>query len=217
LRADDQADHAPLRLGDEAPNFSARSTCGPVSLGDYRGRWLVLFSHPADFTPVCTSEFVALAREQATFAALGCDLMALSIDSLFSHFAWIRAIRDRFGVVVDFPVLEDPTLEIARAYGMIGADATDASAVRTTYFIDPRGIVRATTCYPASVGRSVEEMLRLLSALQRVDGGGVLAPEGWTPGADLLAVPSYDVADILAADGEADWFCTSVPDRKARG
>lgn len=216
LRAGDQADHMPLRLGDEAPNFSARSTRGPVSLGDYRGRWLVLLSHPADFTPVCTSEFVALAREQARFAAIGCDLIALSIDSLFSHFAWIRAIRDRFGVIVEFPIIEDPTLEIARAYGMIGADATDASAVRTTYFIDPRGIVRATTCYPASVGRSVEEMLRLLSALQRVDIGDVLAPEGWTPGADLLAVPSYDVADILAADGEADWFCTPVSDGKAR-
>lgn len=214
VRADGQPDVVPVRLGDQAPDFTARSTRGLVSLSDFRGRWLALFSHPADFTPVCTSEFVALARAQERFAALDCALMALSVDSLFSHLAWIRAIRDRFGVVVDFPIIEDPTLEVARAYGMIGADAADASAVRTTFFLDPDGVVRATTCYPASVGRSVDEMLRLVAALQRVDADDVLAPEGWVPGADMLAVPSHDVADILAKAGESDWFYTPVPDRK---
>lgn len=140
--------------------------------------------------------------------------MALSVDSLFSHLAWIRAIKDRFDVVVEFPIVEDPTLEIARAYGMVGPNAMDASAVRTTYFLDPEGILRASTCYPASVGRSVEEMLRLIAALQRVHDGDALAPEGWTPGDDLLAVPSHDIADVLAAVSATDWFYSPIADRK---
>ena len=156
---------SPLRLGEVAPNFTARSTRGVVSLDDYRGRWLALFSHPADFTPVCTSEFVAIAKAHDRFANLGCELMALSVDSLFSHLAWIRAIKDRFDVIVDFPIIEDPTLEIARAYGMIAPDAMDAAAVRTTYFLDPEGILRASTCYPASVGRSVEVLLSIFGGM----------------------------------------------------
>ena len=138
--------------------------------------------------------------------------MALSVDSLFSHLAWIRAIRDHFDVIVEFPIIEDPTLEIAQAYGMVGPEAVDASSVRTTYFLDPEGILRASTCYPASVGRSVEEMLRLVAALQRVHAGTALAPEGWVPGADLLAVPSQDLADVLGAPAGTDWFYSSIPD-----
>ncbi|API59814.1 peroxiredoxin [Tardibacter chloracetimidivorans] len=203
---------SPLRLGEEAPDFTARSTRGVVSLSDYRGRWLALFSHPADFTPVCTSEFVAIARASDRFSAMGCELMAVSVDSLFSHLAWIRAIKDRFDVTVEFPIIEDPTLQIARAYGMVGANAVDASAVRATYFLDPEGILRASTWYPLSVGRSVEEMLRLVAALQRVHDGTTLAPEGWRPGDDLLAVPSQDIDDVLAAPDGTDWFYTLVRD-----
>lgn len=203
---------APLRLGQAAPDFTARSTRGPVRLSDFRGRWLLLFSHPADFTPVCTSEFVAIARAAADFDRLGCALMALSVDSLFSHLAWIRAIRDRFDVVVEFPIIEDPTLEIGRAYGMVGPDDQDASAVRATYVLDPDGIMRASTCYPASVGRSVAELLRLVAALQRVHDGRLLAPEGWRPGADLLGVPDQSIDAVLAAGGPSDWFYDPVPD-----
>ena len=134
---------AGLRIGDFAPDFEARSTIGPVRLSAHRGRWLVLFSHPADFTPVCTTEFVALAREAAAFEARDCALMALSVDSLFSHFAWLRMIRDHFGVEVRFPILEDPTLVIARAFGMVSAQDSDSAAVRTTFFIDPKGVIRA--------------------------------------------------------------------------
>ncbi|WP_052134638.1 peroxiredoxin [Sphingomonas sp. 37zxx] len=205
---------SPLRLGEAAPDFTARSTRGVVSLSDFRGRWLALFSHPADFTPVCTSEFVAIARAHDRFATLGCELMALSVDSLFSHLAWIRAIKDRFDVVVDFPIIEDPTLEIARAYGMVGPNAMDASAVRTSYFLDPDGILRASTCYPASVGRSVDEMLRLVAALQRVHDGSALAPAGWMPGSDLLAVPSHDIADVLGAAEASDWFYQPIKDAR---
>jgi len=205
-----------LRLGDVVPNFTARSTLGLVSLAERRGRWLILFSHPGDFTPVCTSEFVAIARAKPEFDALDCGLMAVSVDSLFAHLAWLRLIRDSFGVTVDFPIVEDPTLAIGRAYGMVGPDAEDASTVRSTYFIDPEGVLRATTCYPATVGRSVQEMLRTVTALQRVQHGNVLAPVDWRPGKDLLAVPGQSLEDALTGERAADWFYASIPDRAGR-
>lgn len=200
------------RLGDTLPDFTARTTLGVKSLSGFRGKWLILFSHPADFTPVCTSEFVAIAHAAERFAALDCALMALSVDSLYSHFAWIRAIRERFGVTIGFPIIEDPTLEIAKAYGMVGTDAIDASSVRVTYFIDPEGVLRASTSYPATVGRSVEEMLRVLAALQRVDSGQVLAPAEWTPGSDLLKAPSQTLDDVLSGPDPSGWFYTLVKD-----
>jgi peroxiredoxin (alkyl hydroperoxide reductase subunit C) len=203
---------AGLRIGDVAPDFEARSTIGPVRLSAYRGRWLILFSHPADFTPVCTTEFVALAGEAAGFAARDCALMALSVDSLFSHFAWLRMIRDRFGVEVRFPILEDPTLVIGRAFGMVGAQDNDSATVRTTFFIDPAGVIRAMTCYPASLGRSVPEMLRILDGLQAIDAKGALAPANWQPGEPLLAAPSHDLDDVYAAPDIAGWFLRTSED-----
>ena len=201
---------AGLRIGDLAPDFSARSTAGDIRLSDFRGRWLVLFSHPADFTPVCTTEFVALARAAGDFAERDCALMALSVDSLFSHFAWLRMIRDRFDVEVRFPIVEDPTLVIGRAYGMVAPQDNDSGTVRTTFFIDPEGVVRAMTCYPANVGRSTPEMLRTLDALQAVDAGSVLAPANWEPGDDLLQQPSALLDDVFAAPGQTDWFLTQA-------
>lgn len=195
-----------LQLGDPAPNFQARTTMGMVSLSDYRGRWLILFSHPADFTPVCTSEFIALSRAADRFAALDCALLAVSVDSLYSHLGWIRAIHDTFGVVVAFPIVEDPSMVIGRAYGMVAAGATDAAAMRSTYFIDPDGIIRAMVCYPATVGRSVEELLRVLAALQTVDADHVVTPEGWRPGDDVLLPPHQDQAAALAATDGVAWF-----------
>lgn len=197
---------AGLRIGDVAPDFSARSTTGDVRLSDYRGRWLILFSHPADFTPVCTTEFVALARSAGEFEQRDCALMALSVDSLFSHFAWLRLIRDRFDIEVRFPILEDPTLVIGRAYGMVAPQDNDSATVRTTFFIDPRGVIRAMTCYPANVGRSTPEMLRILDALQAVDDGPVLAPANWTPGEALLAQPDASLETVFSADRQTDWF-----------
>ncbi|CAN5283643.1 peroxiredoxin [soil metagenome] len=203
---------SPLRIGEMLPNFTARSTVGPLSLADYRGRWLVIFSHPADFTPVCTSEFVGIARARARFDALDCALIALSVDSLFSHLAWIRTIRDRFGVTVDFPIVEDPTMAIGRAYGMVAPEAQDASAIRATYFVDPDGILRASTCYPATVGRSVGEMLRMIEALQRAQDGTVLVPADWQPGDDVLRVPGHSVEAALAGDDPSAWFYAPIPD-----
>jgi peroxiredoxin (alkyl hydroperoxide reductase subunit C) len=195
-----------LRIGDAAPDFTARSTAGEIKLSDYRGKWVVLFSHPADFTPVCTSEFVALAKAADRFADLDCALIALSVDSLYSHFAWVRAIHDRFDVEVRFPIVEDPTLILGRAFGMVAEGADDSSTVRTNFFIDPAGVIRAIACYPINVGRSVEEMLRTLAALQAADDTGELAPEGWQPGDAMLAQPTPDLDAVFAQKDPADWF-----------
>lgn len=196
----------PLRIGDIAPEFTARTTAGEVSLSQYRGKWLVFFSHPADFTPVCTTEFVALAQAADRFAALDCALLGLSVDSLYSHIAWIRAIREAFGVTISFPVIEDPSMAVGRAFGMIDEHSQDSAAVRSTYFIDPEGVVRAITTYPHNVGRSVEEMLRLVAALQCAAGDKVLTPEGWQPGDAVLLPP----ATTSGGETGADWFCKRI-------
>jgi peroxiredoxin (alkyl hydroperoxide reductase subunit C) len=194
----------PLRIGDAAPVFSARSTKGQIQLSDYRGRWLVLFSHPADFTPVCTSEFIALARLAPQFEALDVALIGLSVDSLFSHLGWLRAIRGAFDVEVPFPVVEDTSLVISRAYGMLDETAQDSSTVRASYFIDPEGIVRAILWYPMSVGRSAREMLRLAAALRRAEAGDAVTPEGWQPSDPVLR----PLTDESALDGgDPAWFC----------
>jgi peroxiredoxin (alkyl hydroperoxide reductase subunit C) len=197
----------PLRIGDPAPNFTARTTKGEVSLHQYRGRWLVFFSHPADFTPVCTSEFIALAKAAPAFEAIDCALLGLSVDSLYSHVAWMRAIRELSDIEVPFPVVEDPSMAIGRAYGMLDEGATDSAAVRATYFIDPEGMVRATTWYPMNIGRSIEEMLRTVQALQRAAEGDAMTPAGWHPGDDVLLPPA------LPVDGRADWFHRLRPDK----
>lgn len=194
-----------LRMGDKAPDFEARTTRGALRFSSLQGRWVLFFSHPADFTPVCTSEFVALARSQEKFAALNCTLLGLSVDSLYAHQAWVRAIDELFGVIIPFAVVEDPSMAIGRAYGMLDEGAIDSSAVRATYFIDPQGIVRAITHYPMNVGRSVEEMLRMLAALQATADGNRLAPAGWVPGDAMLLPPSDEVPE------GTDWFCRAAP------
>lgn len=207
------ANRRPLRIGDVAPGFQARTTMGDVQLSDYRGKWLVFFSHPADFTPVCTSEFVSIAKAADAFGALDCGLLGLSVDSLYSHLAWVRAIRQKFSVTVPFPIVEDPSMAIGRAYGMIESHSDDSSAMRATYFIDPDGVIRAMTWYPLNVGRSVAEMLRMVAALQRTAHDDVLAPEGWHPGDDLLITPPQDQHAVLAGDDE-HWFFQTQTDTK---
>ena len=192
-----------LRMGDVAPDFEARSTRGTISLSGFRGRWLVFFSHPADFTPVCTSEFVSLARAYDRFVALDCALLGLSVDSLYSHLAWMRAIRDVFDVEVRFPVVEDPSMVVGRTYGMIDEGATSTAGARATYFIDPEGVIRAITHYPLTIGRSVDEMLRMVAALQATNSGARLAPADWRQKQPLL-LPADE-----KAQQEANWFCRS--------
>ncbi|GGD15533.1 peroxiredoxin [Aureimonas glaciei] len=193
----------PPLIGDIAPAFACRSTRGDLDSASFLGRWLVFFSHPADFTPVCTSEFVAFAKAAPEFAAIGCDLLALSVDSLFSHIAWVRTIERRFGVAIPFPVVEDPSMAIAAAYGMIHPGASSSSTVRGCFVIDPEGVVRMSCWYPMSTGRSVAEILRTVVALQTADAEGVLTPEAWVPGE-----PVIDLADFTADDDRdvSDWF-----------
>jgi peroxiredoxin 2/4 len=196
-----------LRIGDPAPEFRARTTCGERSLADYRGRWLLLFAHPADFTPVCTSEFISFAKAQDKFDAIGCELLGLSVDSLYSHLAWLRDIHERFGVTVRFPIVEDPSMVIAAAYGMLDPLAPDAAAIRASYLIDPHGVIRAMSWYPLNVGRSVDEQWRLVRALQVADENGASTPEGWQEGMPMLelAPTSLDTALENVPDG-ATWY-----------
>lgn len=207
------------RIGEPAPEFTAKTTHGPRSLEDYRGKWLVLFSHPADFTPVCTTEFIAFARSHERFRALNCELLGLSVDSNYSHIAWVRNIKERFGVEVPFPIIEDLSMQIAHDYGMIQPGASDTSTVRATFFIDPDARIRALVYYPMTNGRSVEEFLRLLEALQTSDAHTVATPEGWRPG-DKVIVP----APATAAEAETrdragyetiDWYFSKAELKKA--
>lgn len=202
-----------LRIGDTAPNFRARSTMGDIHLREYRGRWLILFAHPADFTPVCTSEFVALARAAPQFKARDCQLLGLSVDSLYAHIAWVDAIHGHFGVAIPFPIIEDPSMAIAEAYGMVDRSNQDSASVRAVYFLDPEGIIRAMIWYPLAIGRSVDELLRVLDALRRTAGGDVLAPEGWRPGHPVLH-PAPQRAVDPGRTGDGPWFYREQDDHE---
>ena len=198
------------RINQPAPAFEARTTHGVKKLEDYRGKWLVLFSHPADFTPVCTTEFMAFARHHAAFQALNCELLGLSIDSYYSHVAWVRNIKEKFDVEIPFPIIEDLSMKVANAYGMIHPGAADTSAVRATFVIDPEGILRAMVYYPMSNGRSIAEFVRLVSALQTSDANGVATPEAWQPGDQVIVPPpaDMDAAQARMNEGYActDWY-----------
>ncbi len=202
-------------LNEPAPDFNAKTTHGDRRLADYKGRWLILFSHPADFTPVCTTEFIAFAKAHDTFQSMNCELLGLSIDSLFSHLAWTRNIKEKFGVTIPFPIIEDIKMDVARAYGMVHPGAADTQAVRATFFIDPNGVLRAMVYYPMSNGRSIAEFIRLLQALQTGDKHGVATPEGWTPGCDVVVPPpkTAETANQRAAEGfkTVDWYFSTKP------
>lgn len=212
--ATDSATSVPA-LGQQAPPFEGRSTHGLVKLCDYAGKWLVFFSHPADFTPVCTSEFTSFARHHAAFAALNCELLGLSVDSVFSHLAWRESIREHFGVTIDFPILEDISMQIAHRYGMLQSSADQTSALRALFIIDPLGVVRAVLQYPAATGRSVAEVLRLLQALQTVDRLHVVTPEGWIPGQATVEPPPQTVKETDERRelnvGCVDWYYYATP------
>jgi len=184
------------RLNEPAPGFSARTTHGDRKLSDYHGKWLILFSHPADFTPVCTTEFMGFARNYETFKSLNCELIGLSIDSVFAHLAWVRSIKQNFDVDIPFPIIEDLKMDVARAYGMVHPGAADTQAVRATFFIDPEGVLRAMVYYPMSNGRSIDEFVRLLRALQTSDKLGVATPEAWQPGDKAIVPPPKTAADM---------------------
>ena len=200
-------------LNEPAPEFWAQTTHGPRALEQYAGRWLVLFSHPADFTPVCTTEFVAFAHAWPAFQELECDLLGLSVDSAYAHIAWVRNIEQQFGTSIPFPIIEDASMRIARAYGMVQPGESDSAAVRATFVIDPDGMVRAMTYYPMTTGRSVQEILRLVRALRETTEHCSATPEAWEPGRPTLMLPPTTVqeANERPVSKGSDWYLTPQP------
>ncbi len=190
-----------LQIDAPAPPFAAQTTLGRRRLEEYRGRWLILFSHPGDFTPVCTSEFIAFEKMAPIFKAQNCDLLGLSIDSLHSHRAWMHSIYENFGIQISFPVIDDVSMAIAHAYGMIHEGSISTATVRSVFFIDPEGILRALVHYPLNVGRSVKEIHRVLTALQQCEEThDYVLPEGWKPGDKVLRSPVMDSPSATISD-----------------
>jgi peroxiredoxin (alkyl hydroperoxide reductase subunit C) len=186
-------------INEPAPDFEAKSTHGIIHLSDFtkKGKWVMLFSHPADFTPVCTTEFVEFAKSYAEFEKRNVQLIGNSVDSIYAHIAWVRDIEENFGVKVPFPVIADLDQKVARAYGMVHEAVNDTAAVRAVFLIDPKGIVRALLYYPMQLGRNVQELLRMLDALQTVDANACSTPANWKPG-EAVIVP----APATQADAE---------------
>lgn len=211
------------RIGEKAPSFKAVTTQGEINFpADYAGKWTILFSHPADFTPVCTSEFMTFASMDEEFKALNTQLVGLSVDGLYSHIAWLRTIKEKIeykgmkNVEVHFPLIEDITMEVAKKYGMIQPGESSTKAVRAVFFIDPQGVIRTIIYYPLSMGRNFDELKRVLIGLQTADAFGVALPADWRPGDDVI-VPTAGSCGTAKArmegqEGEMtcyDWFfCT---------
>ena len=181
------------RIGDKAPEFKAVTTQGEIHFpNDYSGQWVILFSHPADFTPVCSSEFITFASLEKKFAEANCKLVGLSVDGLYSHIAWLRTLKEKIeyrgmkNVEVNFPLIEDITMEVAKKYGMIQPGEATTKAVRAVFYVDPKGIIRAIIYYPLSLGRNFDEVYRALIAMQTADAFSIATPADWRPG-DLPA------------------------------
>jgi peroxiredoxin (alkyl hydroperoxide reductase subunit C) len=198
------------RLNEPAPDFQANTTHGPLKLSSLRGKWVVLFSHPADFTPVCTTEFIEFARMNDQFAALNTQLIGLSIDSNYSHIAWVRTIEEKFGVKIPFPIIADLDMKVASLYGMVHPGASSTQAVRAVFIIDDNGILRAMVYYPLSNGRNMPEILRILTAMQTSDEHGVATPANWQPGDPVIVPPpnTVEAAEKRLKEGFdcTDWF-----------
>lgn len=215
------------RIGDKAPSFKAVTTQGEINYPeDYAGEWSILFSHPADFTPVCTSEFMTFAYMEEKFAKANCKLIGLSIDGIYSHIAWLRTIKDKIefngmkNIEVKFPLIEDITMNVAKKYGMIQPEESKTQAVRAVFFVDPKSIIRAVIYYPLSLGRNFDEIYRALVAMQTSDAFNVATPADWNPGDDVIISPagSCGVAEermTLTEELECkDWFfCTKKLDK----
>ena len=208
-------------IGEKAPTFEAVTTQGVINFPkDYEGKWVIFFSHPADFTPVCTTEFMAFASMQEEFKSLNAELLGLSIDSLFSHIAWLRTIKEKIeykgmkNLEIKFPVIEDLTMEVSKAFGMLQPAASTTQAVRAVFIMDPEGIVRAILYYPMANGRNMEEIKRLLIAMQHSDEHGVATPANWELGEDVIIPPpgTCGLAEERVASQEdegyycLDWF-----------
>ncbi|MCU1226955.1 MAG: Alkyl hydroperoxide reductase subunit C-like protein [Edaphobacter sp.] len=195
------------RIMEPAPNFESKSTHGLIRLSDYttKGKWVMLFSHPSDFTPVCSTEFIEFAKRHDDFERLNVQLIGVSIDSIFSHIAWIRDLESIAGVQVKFPVIADLDQKVSQAYGLVHEAVSDTAAVRSVFVIDPKGNVRALLYYPMQLGRNVDELIRIFQGLQTVDANGVSCPANWVPGDPVIvaAPATQEDAAKRTTDGGA--------------
>ncbi|MFO8066146.1 MAG: peroxiredoxin [Bacteroidales bacterium] len=203
-------------IGDVAPSFKAKTTMGPVNFPeDYKGRWVILFSHPADFTPVCTTEFMTFASMQDEFRELNTELIGLSIDSIYAHIGWLRTIKEKIeykgmkNVEIKFPVIEDLKMDVSRKYGMVQPNASTTQAVRAVFIIDPESKVRAVLYYPLSNGRNMDEIKRLIIGLQKSDKEQIATPANWQPGEDVIVPPpgSCGTAKDRVESKDDDTYC----------
>lgn len=187
------------RIGDKAPDFEALTTTGPLTFSEYiKDSWTVLFSHPADFTPVCTTELTEFARNGKWFADHKTKLIGLSIDSIHSHIAWVENVREKTGVFMDFPIIADIDMKVAKLYGMLHENTSNTAAVRAVFFIDPAGIIRLIMYYPLNVGRNMEEIMRVLEAMQTVDVNACAMPVNWKKGDKVIVPPPKTLKDLDA-------------------
>ena len=185
-----------VKIGTYAPDFEAKTTMGNIKLSDYKGKWVVLFSHPGDFTPVCTTEIIAFARANNYFSQLNTCLIGLSVDSNSSHLAWVYDIYCRTGIKVPFPIIADMNGEIARKYGMISSDVSKTETVRNVFIIDEKGIIRAIFVYPMQIGRAIPEILRTLQALQVADSNNGMTPANWVPCEPIILPPPQTFQEL---------------------
>jgi peroxiredoxin (alkyl hydroperoxide reductase subunit C) len=197
-------------IGDPAPDFEALSTNGPIKLSDFKGKWVLMFSHPADFTPVCTTEFIAFSQISDELKNLNVQLLGLSIDSVHSHLAWIRNVKEKMNVDIPFPIIADLDMKVAKKYNMIHAGSSSTATVRTVFFIDDKGILRAMIYYPLTNGRYIPEIIRLVQALQTTDKFGVSTPANWQPGDKVVVPPPRNKAEMDKRLSEGfeckDWY-----------
>jgi peroxiredoxin (alkyl hydroperoxide reductase subunit C) len=196
------------RINDPAPDFEAKSTNGMLKLSDFKGKWVVLFSHPADFTPVCSTEFVEFARRSDDFKSRNAQLVGLSVDSVTAHIAWIRNMQDHFGVKIDFPVIADLDTKVAQKYGLIHPSASETATVRAVFVIDDKGVIRALIYYPMSLGRNIDEILRVIDGLQTADTNACATPANWKPGEKVIVPPPQTLADADARTKREDYEVT---------
>ncbi|WP_280768860.1 peroxiredoxin [Salipaludibacillus daqingensis] len=199
------------RIGDPAPAFEAETTHGTLQLEDFKGSWVILFSHPADFTPVCTTEFIAFQEIADDLRKLNTELLGLSVDSVHSHIAWVRNVKEKMGVELTFPIIADLNKDVAKKYGMIMPGESTTETSRAVFVIDDKQIVRAVIYYPLSTGRNMPEILRLVKALQTTDEHGLATPANWQPGEMAIVPPpkTQEEADERAASDEfecKDWY-----------
>jgi peroxiredoxin 2/4 len=184
-------------IGDKAPDFQANTTFGPIQFSEYnKGSWVILFSHPADFTPVCTTEMSGFALRHDEFKKLNTKLLGLSIDSIHSHMAWVHNVKSKIGVLLDFPIIADIDMKVSKLYGMLQPNESETAAVRAVFFIDPTGKVRLIMYYPLNVGRNMNEIIRVLKALQLSDEHKVAMPLDWQPGDKVIVPPPKTLKDM---------------------